>query len=97
MSGPSDVTAVQDSPTSIRVSWTPPSQPVGITGYRISYTRGNSVNITGEDSYTLTQLTNGETYTITIKATSMLLSESVHRADVPLGKYNFYGLYANNK
>ncbi|CAI8054973.1 hypothetical protein GBAR_LOCUS29996 [Geodia barretti] len=95
--GPSDVTAVQDSPTSIGVSWTPPSQPVGITGYRISYTGGSSVNITGEDSYRLTQLTNGETYTITIRATSTILSESVHRADVPLGKYNFYGLYANNK
>ena len=100
MSGPSDVTAVQGGPTSIRVSWTPPSPLVGITGYLISYTGGSnsdSVNITGGDSYILTQLTNGETYTITIRATSMILSESVRRADVPLSVYIFYGLYANNK
>ena len=84
------MTAVQDGPTSIRVSWTPPSQLVGITGYRISYTGGSnsdSVNITGGDSYRLTELTNGETYTITIRATSIHLSESVHISDVPLGKY----------
>ena len=94
------MTVVQDGPTSIRVSWTPPSQLVGITGYRISYTGGSSsgrVDIAGGDSYRLTQLTNGETYTITVRATSIILSESVHRADVPLGKYNLYGLHANNK
>ena len=89
------MTAVQDSPTSIRVSWTPPSQLVGITGYRISYTgesNSGSVNITGGDSYRLTELTNGETYTITIRATSIHLSESVHTADVPLGKYLLFEL-----
>ena len=93
------MTAVQDGPTSIRVSWTPPSPLVGIIGYNISYTGGSnsdSVNITGGDSYRLTELTNGETYTITIRATSISLSEIVHKADVPLGKYNLYCLYANN-
>ena len=46
-SPPSGVTAVQAGPTSIMVSWTPPS-PLGDTsGYRIYYTRagGSSVSV----------------------------------------------------
>ena len=70
---PSDVTAVQTGPTSIRVTWTPPS-PLGddTTGYRISYTGGGgssgSVDVDGgnTNSHTLMGLTNGETYTISI-------------------------------
>ena len=67
--------AVQDGPTSIRVTWTPPS-PLGDTnGYRISYTgRGGSngsVDVDGgnTNSHTLMGLSNGETYTISIVGT----------------------------
>ena len=41
-SPPTDVTAVQDGPTSIRVTWTPPSPLGDTTGYRISFTGGGN-------------------------------------------------------
>ena len=68
-----DVTGVQDGPTSIRVTWTPPSPLGDTTGYTISYTNGggsSDVDIDGgsTNTHTLTGLTNGETYTISIVA-----------------------------
>ena len=79
-SPPSDVTA---GPTSIIVSWSPSSDA---TGYRIDYdsiggdsdsvvTSGGSTNPL---THTLMNLQNGDTYTISIVATSSdLPSESV--------------------
>ena len=70
---PTGLTAVQEGPTSIRVSWTPSS---GATGYRIDYTSSDdtsgNVTVSGgsTDNYLLTGLTNGDTYTISIVATS---------------------------
>ena len=66
------MTAVQDGVTSILVTWTPSS---GATGYRIDYSGGGSsgsetVSGGATNSYTLTGLTNGGTYTISIVATS---------------------------
>ena len=94
-SPPSGVTAVQDGPTSIRVSWTPPS-PLGDTsGYRIYYTgaggSSDSVDVDGgnTNSHTLMSLTNGETYTITVVGTSsstVLPSPPESAGDVALGK-----------
>ena len=95
-SPPSGVTAEQDGPTSIMVSWTPPS-PLGDTsGYRIYYTRaGGSSDSVGVDggntnSRTLMGLTNGETYTISIAGTStsstVLPSPPVSAGNVALGK-----------
>ena len=96
-SPPSGVTAVQDGPTSIMVSWTPPS-PLGDTsGYRIYYTRAggssDSVDIDGgnTNSRTLMGLTNGETYTISIagrssSSSTVLPSPPVTAGDVALGK-----------
>ena len=78
-SPPSDVTAVQDGPTSIRVSWTPSSDA---TGYMIHYTssRGHSgsEDVSGghSDSHTLTGLVKEDTYTISIMATSQVFSSS---------------------
>ena len=66
-SPPSDVTAIQDGPTSIIVSWSPSSDA---TGYRIDYDTiggdSDSVVTSGgsTDVYTLTNLHNGDTYTI---------------------------------
>ena len=66
------MTAVQDGPTSITVTWTPPDPLDGITGYTISYTGSGSEAVSGgsSNSYTLTGLTNGQTYTISIVAIS---------------------------
>ena len=72
---PTDVAGVQDGPTSIRVTWTPPDPLDGVTGYRIHHTTGGgssgnmSVDGGSTDNYTLTGLTNGETYTISIVGT----------------------------
>ena len=85
------MTAVQDGPTSITVGWTP---SVSASGYRIHYNSsggGNSgsVNVSGEDtnSYTLTGLTNGQTYDISIVATLDFSSDPVAaQPAVPLGK-----------
>ena len=92
---PTGVTAVQTGPTSIRVTWAPPDPLDGVTGYRIDYTQGGtsySEPVVGGDtnSHTLTGLTNGETYTISIVATSMDLdSESASNIPVPLSKQDF--------
>ena len=87
---PTDVTAVQDGPTSITVTWTPPSPLGDTTGYRISFTGGgnsDSENVSGgsTNSYTLTGLTNGENYIISIVATSSGLSSASVQATVGLG------------
>ena len=88
---PTGVTAVQDGPTSILVSWSPSNNA---TGYTISYTGGDSSGsetVSGGDTtnYTLTGLTNGQTYTISIVATSNnLASDTVTAMAVGLGKSN---------
>ena len=85
------MTAVQDGPTSIRVTWTPPSPLGDTTGYRISFTGGgssDSVDISGGNSmsHTLTTgLTNGEIYTISIVATSNFLPSGTVTVDMAVG------------
>ena len=82
--------AVQEGPTSIRVSWSPPT-PLGDTaGYRIYYSGGSSGSVDvsdgSTDNYLLTGLQNGESYDISIVATSQHLpSESVTVMDIDLG------------
>ena len=98
---PTDVTAVQDGPTSIRVTWTPPSPPGDTTGYRISFTGGSDVDIDDKttNSYTLTGLTNGETYKITIvSVTPNTPTSSPADVEVTLGRKNLLlnNLYYNN-
>ena len=71
------MTAVQDSVTSILVSWTPPS---GATGYMIHYdssgghSGSESVSSGSTDHYQLIGLQNGHNYTISIVATTENLS-----------------------
>ena len=94
-SPPSGATAVQDGPTSIMVSWTPPSPLGDTTGYRIYYTRAggssDSVDVDGgnTNSRTLMGLTNGQTYTISVAGTSstsgVLPSPPESAGDVALG------------
>ena len=71
---PSNLMAVQEGLTSVRVSWSPPS-PLGDTaGYRISYSGGSSGSVDVNDgstiTHTLTGLENGASYTISIVAMS---------------------------
>ena len=83
------MTAVQTGPTSITVSWSSSSDA---TGYRIDYDSSGgdsgSVTVSGGSTVmeTLTGLKNGDTYTISIVATSdtALPSESVP-ADMSVG------------
>ena len=86
------MTAVQDGPTSILVSWSPSTNA---TGYTVSYTGGGSsgsVDVSGGDtnSHNLTGLTNGETYTMSIVATSNNLDSDTVTVNmaVGLGKSN---------
>ena len=66
--------AVQKGPTSIRVSWSPPTPLGDTTGYRISYSGGSSGNVDfcdgSIDNYLLTCLQEQATYTISIVAIS---------------------------
>ena len=83
--------AVQEGPTSIRVSWSPPTPLGDTTGDRIYYSGGSSgsedVSDGSIDNYLLTGLQNGEMYTISIAATSPYFpSESVTVMDIGLGK-----------
>ena len=83
-SPPSDVTAVQDGPTSIRVSWT---ESTDATGYGITYTGGgssDSVAVGDTNTHTLMGLINGETYTISIAGTSSS-SDAMLRAPLLVG------------
>ena len=89
-SPPTDVMAVQEGLTSIRVSWTRSS---GANGYIISYTGGSSGSVTvsggsiGERL--LSNLVNGGIYIISIMATSTGLSSwIVVVMDVRLRKYH---------
>ena len=80
--------AVQESATSIRVSWSPSSDA---TGYIISYTDGDSsdsvtVSDGSTDNYLLTGLQNGATYTISIVATSQHFSSDLLTIDASLGE-----------
>ena len=92
---PTDVAGVQDGPTSIRVTWTPHFPLGDTTGYRIHYTTGggssDSQTVSGGNTmtHTLTGLTNGETYTISIVGTSNTLPSSAVMANMPVGLSKF--------
>ena len=66
--------AVQEGPTSIRVSWSPPTPLGDTTGYRIYYSGGSSgsVNATSTEVL-LSQLLMGGSYNISLVATSQHL------------------------
>ena len=81
-SAPTGLIAVQEGPTGIRVSWTPPTPLGNTTGYRIYYSGGSSssedVSGGSTDNHTLTELQSGANYNISIVGTSTHLpSDSV--------------------
>ena len=93
-SAPTNLMAVQEGPTGIRVSWTPPTPLGGTTGYRIYYSGGSSgsVNVSGgsTDNHPLTGLQNGASYTISIVGTSEHLPGEATKhqsSNIPLGAF----------
>ena len=101
-SAPTDLMAVQEGLTGIRVSWTPPTPLGDTTGYRIYYSGGSSgsVDVSGGSTHnhTLTGLQNGADYTISIVGTSdHLPSDHVdYPNSIPLSEFlqhtEYYGL-----
>ena len=89
-SAPTNLMAVQEGLTSIRVSWSPPTPLGDTTGYRIYYNgfSSGSVDLSNgsTDNYLLTGLKNGETYTMSIVATSQHLPSQLMEKVVPLGE-----------
>ena len=88
--------AIQEGLTSIRVSWSPPI-PLGYTtGYRIYYCNSGasngSVNISGgsSDNYLLTSLENGVGYNISIVATSQHFFSNNVVQELTLGELQVY-------
>ena len=87
-----DLMVVQDSATSVTVSWTPPTNATGVTGYRIFYTENDGSeqfkDVSGASTSmdTISGLTTGSTYSITIVATTDgLPSEMVGPQTIELG------------
>ena len=83
--------AAQDGPTSILVSWSASS---GATGYMIHYDssggHSGSETVSGgsTDSYLLTGLHNGDTYNISITATSLDLPSTPIVFQIQLSQYD---------
>ena len=84
---------IRSDSSDIILTWTPP-YPLGYTtGYRISFTGGgssDSVDISGGDtsSHTLTSLTRGETYEVSIVGTSEhFFSERVEWDTIAIRKW----------
>ena len=94
LSSPTNLTAIQEGPTSVRVSWCPPIPLGDTTGYKIYNcgTNCSSVDIRGRntDDYLLTGLQNGVTYTISIASTSVrpqhLPSDNITAEEIGLGE-----------
>ena len=89
-STPSNLTAVQEGVSSIRVSWNPPTPLENISGYRIYYSdrnMGDSVDVSGgsTNNYLLAGLQNGEHYTISIVAISEHFQSENMTVDMDIG------------
>ena len=87
------MTAVQTGLTSITVTWTPSSDA---TGYRIYYTSDSdsgseTVSDGSTETHTLTGLVNGETYTISVAATSQHFFSEAVAADTTISLREFCG------
>ena len=87
---PTNIMAVQEDPTSVQVSWTPPTPLGDTTGYRIYYSGGSSGSVNVSDSFTglylLDGLCNGASYTMTIVSTSEHLMSDEVETIVSLGE-----------
>ena len=82
--------AVQTHLTSVELTWSPPTPLGDTTGYRIYYSGGSSgsVNVSGDstDNYLLTGLQNGDSYSISLMATSQHFFSDALIQEVTLSK-----------
>ena len=82
---------VQEGPTSVQVSWNPPTPLGDTTEYRISYSGGSSGSVDvsdgSTDNYLLTGLQHGASYNISTVGTSLhFFSDSVEVMNIYLRK-----------
>ena len=99
-SAPTNLMAVQEGLTSIRVSWSISSDT---NGYRIDYNSCNddsheSVSISDGsiNDFLLSNLTMEATYTISIVATSLHFYSTVVKDEVTLSETMIYSMYYNS-
>ena len=89
--------AVQEGPTSIRISWSPPSLQGDTSGYRVSYNGGSSgsVDVSGwyTDNHLLTGLLNGAMYSISIVGASNHFSSEEVEYSHSIHLSEFFKLY----
>ena len=97
---PTDLDVTQASATSVTVSWTPPTDTTGVTGYRIYYTENGgseqSRNVSGTrtNKDTISGLITGSTYSMKIVATSKGISSAVAGPkEIALGKRCHFKTY----
>ena len=89
----------QISATSVRVMWIIPSGGAAVTGYVVHYRTSGSVRnrteYSSSTSYDITGLTSGDTYIISVEATSQHLSGESEEISIPVGEFDclFYLLY----
>ena len=97
-SAPTNLMAVQEGLTSIRVSWSPPTPLGDTTGYRIYYTStrngSRSVDVSGgsQRNYLLTGLKNGDIFDISVVATPQhLMNFQLRKSEIEI--YVCYARY----
>ena len=86
----------QISPTTVRVTWSPPSGGATVTGYVVHYMNGGSVGTetvsSSSTSTDITDLSRGTAYTISVEATSQHLSGESEEMTVTLSELTYRGL-----
>ena len=90
-SAPTNLSAVQEGFTSVRVSWSPPTPLGNTTGYRIYYGRdiSDSVDVSGgsTDNHLVTGFQIGTLYNITLVGTSQQLPSEGIEIAIKLGEF----------
>ena len=94
MAGDPTLTSLdQISPTTVRVTWSPPSGGATVTGYVVQYIGGGSFRMrtvpSSSTSVDITDLTNGYTYAISVEATSQHLSGESERMTISLSELTY--------
>ena len=98
MAGDPTLMSVQQiSRSEVRVMWSPPSEGDTVTGYVVHYRTGSSVKTkdvpSSSASTDITGLTNDLTYTISVEATSQLLSGESEEMTIFLREFLYVQLH----
>ena len=101
MAGDPTLTSLdQILPTTVRVTWSPPSRGATVTSYVVHYRTATSVRTKSVSSSStstfLTGLTSGATYTISVEATSQHLSGESEEMTISLGELTYSNIEAEN-